>query len=57
MNNYETQYSSKTEISDTIEMLIDKINTVKGVYASIYISGDGSVTINIYPWDTENEEE
>lgn len=44
---------AKNEILDAIEILIDKVNTVKGIYASIYLSSDGNVTINIYPWDEE----
>lgn len=47
--------SNKTEILDVIEMLVDKVNTEKGIYASIYLSGDGSTTISIYPTDEEGD--
>lgn len=50
------KYDAKEEILRAVEILVDMINSVDRVGASIYLFGDGNATISIFPTDEESEE-
>ena len=50
------KYDSKAEILRAVKILVNMINSVDGVYASIHLFADGNATISIYPTDEESEE-
>lgn len=50
------KYDAKAEILRAVKILVNMINSVDGVYASIHLFADGNATISIYPTDEESEE-